>query len=144
MASIFRSAVTPSSCFPPESRARTMLAAAASRLLARATGRAAPNATAPRAFASASTPPPPVDVDAELDAVHALFASAREDLEDAADDQGEGGGDGCLVIVMFPAALTAFEALCARLPPDEAARVRRASGLKMEQLKAELSALEPH
>lgn len=75
-----------------------------------------------------------------------MFAAAREDLEDAAEDAGT---------TYFPASydaafeatratLAAFETLVASLPEDEAAKVRRGSGLKMEQLKAELAALEPH
>ena len=82
----------------------------------------------------------------QLDKVNALFAAVRDDLEDAAEDAGT---------TYFPASydaahaathatLAAFEALVASLPPDAASKVRRGSGLKMEQLKAELAALEPH
>ena len=76
----------------------------------------------------------------------AAFERLVEDLEDAAEDAGT---------TYFPASydaahaathatLAAFEALVASLPPDAASKVRRGSGLKMEQLKAELAALEPH
>ena len=121
-----------------------MLTAAATRLLARVSRR--PPAPASAAARAASTDGAPVDVDAELDAVHALFATAREDLEDASDDAGTTyfAASYDAAFHSTNAAVAAFEALCARLPADEAARVRRASGLKMEQLKAELGNLEPH
>jgi len=85
-------------------------------------------------------------LDARLDAVNRLFSSAREDLEDAQEDEGTVHFE-----ESFNAAykgvhdtLEAFENVLASLGEEQRGSVRRSMGLKMEQLKAELAALEPH
>ena len=75
-----------------------------------------------------------------------MFASAREDLEDAKEDEG--------TTYFFESYNTAhasvtetldkFEVLVSALSEDKASSVRRSMGLKMLPLKAELDELEPH
>lgn len=98
-----------------------------------------------RSFAS-SSPPDGESLDARLDAVNRLFSSAREDLEDAQEDEGTvhfeesynnayKGVQDCLQL---------FDEVLASLDEQKRGSVRRSMGLKIEQLKAELAALEPH
>ena len=75
-----------------------------------------------------------------------MFSSAREDLEDAQEDDGtvhfEESYNNAFKSVQDT--LQAFDEVLASLDEDKAGSVRRSMGLKMEQLKAELAALEPH
>lgn len=85
-------------------------------------------------------------LDARLEEINRRFASARDDLEDAKEDEGT---------TYFPESYNAahasvhetleqFEGLVSSLDEGKAAGVRRSMGLKMLQLKAELDELEPH
>lgn len=102
-------------------------------------------------FASSSSSPTAGDgetpsLDARLDAVNRLFSSAREDLEDAQEDEGtvhfEQSYNNAYNGVQKT--LEAFDAVLSSLDEEQRGSVRRSMGLKMEQLKAELAALEPH
>ena len=85
-------------------------------------------------------------LDARLDAVNRLFSSAREDLEDAQEDEGtvhfEESYNNAYKGVRDT--LQAFDEVLVSLDEEQRGSVRRSMGLKMEQLKAELAALEPH
>ena len=98
-----------------------------------------------RSFASSPTTDGE-SLDARLDAVNRLFSSAREDLEDAQEDEGtvhfEESYNNAYKGVQ--ATLEAFDEVLASLDEERRGSVRRSMGLKMEQLKAELAALEPH
>lgn len=97
-------------------------------------------------FASSSAGDGEASLDARLDAVNRLFSSAREDLEDAQEDEGtvhfEESYNAAYKGVHDT--LEAFENVLASLGEEQRGSVRRSMGLKMEQLKAELAALEPH
>lgn len=85
-------------------------------------------------------------LDAQLEDINRMFASAREDLEDAKEDEGT-----TYFFESYNAAhasvsetLEKFESLVSSLGEEKASSVRRSMGLKMLQLKAELDELEPH
>ena len=86
------------------------------------------------------------DLDARLDAVNRLFSSAREDLEDAQEDEGTVHFEESYNNAFRSVAdtLQEFDDVLSSLDEAKAGSVRRSMGLKMEQLKAELAALEPH
>lgn len=97
-------------------------------------------------FSSSTTTTTEDSLDARLDAVNRLFSAAREDLEDAQEDEGtvhfEESYNAAYKSV--EETLQEFDAVLASLEEEKRGSVRRSMGLKMEQLKAELGALEPH
>lgn len=84
-----------------------------------------------------------LDYSKEVDEINAKFAEAREELEMAMesketvyfDEEAETARDA------VKQTLEMFDALLAKLPEAERGAVQRSMGLKMEQLKAELSQL---
>ena len=108
-----------------------------------------PDSLRRRSFASSSSSSPAggeESLDARLDAVNRLFSTAREDLEDAQEDEGtvhfEESYNAAYAGVRET--LRAFDDVLSSLDEEKRGSVRRSMGLKMEQLKAELAALEPH
>ena len=109
-----------------------------------------PDSLRRRSFASSSSSSSPAggeeSLDARLDAVNRLFSTAREDLEDAQEDEGtvhfEESYNAAYAGVLET--LRAFDDVLSSLDEEKRGSVRRSMGLKMEQLKAELAALEPH
>ena len=108
-----------------------------------------PDSLRRRSFASSSsssTAGGEESLDARLDAVNRLFSTAREDLEDAQEDEGtvhfEESYNAAYAGVRET--LRAFDDVLSSLDEEKRGSVRRSMGLKMEQLKAELAALEPH
>ena len=116
-------------------------AALAGNLLHRSSFASSSSSSSSSAGAGAGTSP-----DARRDAVNRLFSSAREDLEDAQEDEGtvhfEESYNNAYNGVQET--LQAFDDVLASLDEEQRGSVRRSMGLKMEQLKAELAALEPH
>ncbi|WIA18724.1 hypothetical protein OEZ85_003417 [Tetradesmus obliquus] len=82
--------------------------------------------------------------ESEVDTINEKFAEAREEIEFAREDaetvyfnESAEEARGAVGEV-----LGRWQALLARLPEDEQAKLQRAMGLKMEQLKAELKELD--
>uniref|UniRef100_A0A383VKZ9 Uncharacterized protein n=1 Tax=Tetradesmus obliquus TaxID=3088 RepID=A0A383VKZ9_TETOB len=82
--------------------------------------------------------------ESEVDTINEKFAEAREEIEFAREDAetvyfNESAEEARSAVGEV---LGRWQALLARLPEDEQAKLQRAMGLKMEQLKAELKELD--
>ena len=86
-----------------------------------------------------ATPPPDVDT------VNALFIEAREELEYAAEDAGTtyAGESYTAAAAAVAAAGDAYAAFIASLPEEARGPAQRGMGMKFEQLRAELAAVDP-
>lgn len=80
-----------------------------------------------------------------METVNALFVEARDELEYAAEDAGTvwAGESYETAAAAVAAAADAYARLLESLPPEEAGRVSRGMGMKMQQLQAELEAVDP-
>lgn len=85
-----------------------------------------------------------VDYQSEMDRINDMFVEARDEIQYAQEDAGttyfNDSYDGARDLVQT--VLHEFDDLLGRLGEEERGRVRRAMGLKMEQLKAELGQLD--
>ena len=80
----------------------------------------------------------------QIDAINDAFAAARDEIEYAAEDAetvhfNESFADAKKLV---DDALGRYAAVCAALSDGERGKLQRSMGLKLEQLKAELSELE--
>ncbi|EFJ32988.1 hypothetical protein SELMODRAFT_69085, partial [Selaginella moellendorffii] len=80
----------------------------------------------------------------ELDDINSKFAEAREEIELASESKETVyfNEEAETARVAVQAVLDKYQALLAKLSPEEKGGVQRAMGMKMEQLKAELAQLK--
>ncbi|KAG1662068.1 hypothetical protein FOA52_005315 [Chlamydomonas sp. UWO 241] len=84
-----------------------------------------------------------VEIDKEVEAINNLFVEARDEIEFAAEDSETTYFNDSVEEAkkVVDECVGKFDALVARLPGDEASKLQRSMGLKMQQLKAEFEIL---